>query len=194
MFVVRSILFTIMSVWVKAGNRARIPAVSALSANCMPSCSSRLSPAFLSGKVLQTGSVQRFSSQTGRAPLPPSPRVLPRQQQQIHVVETSAGTGRQRNNLPDLYARTRDRTPVSWPSFFLAGVAAASAVAYYRIERERRLERAMGKVVSSESDGWTPRPGFLAKRKFVATKWGWFPQEDGFGARECVFKNWLVRV
>jgi hypothetical protein len=62
-------------------------------------------------------------------------------------------------------------------------IAAASAVAYYRVERERRLESAMGKVVSSESDGWTPRPDYLAKRKFKATKWGWFPVEDGFGAR-----------
>ena len=80
-------------------------------------------------------------------------------------------------------------------------IAAASAVAYYQIERERRLERAMGKIVSSEyngtdtknsmvananseNDGWTPRPGYLAKRKFVATPSGWFPVDDGFGARE----------
>jgi hypothetical protein len=66
------------------------------------------------------------------------------------------------------------------------GVAALSAVSYYRIERERRLEEAMGKVVSSESDGWTPRPDYLAKRKFVQTSQGWFPKEDGFGARESV--------
>ena len=84
----------------------------------------------------------------------------------------------------ELFRRTSTRGPVSWASLFLTGVAAASAVAYYQIERERRLEEAMGKVVSSESDGWTPKPEFLAKRKFVATKWGWFPQEDGFGARE----------
>jgi len=83
-----------------------------------------------------------------------------------------------------VYSLTRDRTPVSWASLFLVGVAAASAVGYYKIERERRLERAMGKVVSSESEGWTPRPGYLAPRKFVPTKWGWFPKEDGFGARE----------
>ena len=57
-------------------------------------------------------------------------------------------------------------------------------MAYYSVERERRLERAMGKVVSSESDGWTPRPDYLAKRKFVPTKAGWFPVDDGFGARE----------
>jgi hypothetical protein len=77
-----------------------------------------------------------------------------------------------------LYARTKDRGPVSWPSLFLVAVAAATAVGYYRIERERRLEAAMGKVVSSESDGWTPQPDYLAKRKFVATKHGWFPVDD----------------
>lgn len=83
-----------------------------------------------------------------------------------------------------MYSRTRDRGPVSWPSLFVTAVAAASAVAYYQIERERRLEQAMGRVVTSESDGWTPRPEFLAKRKFLATPSGWFPVEDGFGARE----------
>jgi hypothetical protein len=89
-----------------------------------------------------------------------------------------------KESSPGVYARTKDRGPVSWPSLFLVTIAAASAVAYYRVERERRLESAMGKVVSSESDGWTPRPDYLAKRKFKATKWGWFPVEDGFGARE----------
>jgi hypothetical protein len=86
-----------------------------------------------------------------------------------------------------LYQRTSNRGPVSWPSLFLVGVAALSAVSYYRIEREGRLEQALGKIVSSESDnGWTPRPDYLAKRKFIQTKYGWFPREDGFGARECV--------
>jgi hypothetical protein len=84
----------------------------------------------------------------------------------------------------DPYAANRG--PVSWPSLFLAAVAAASAVAYFKVERERRLEQAMGKIVTSESDGWTPRPDYLAKRKFLKTKFGWFPKEDGFGARECV--------
>jgi len=100
------------------------------------------------------------------------------------VRKSAAGTGRPLEGPPGLYERTRDRGPVSWPSLFLVGVAAATAVAYYRVERERRLEEAMGKVVSSESEGWTPRPDYLAKRKFVATKWGYFPVEDAFGARE----------
>jgi hypothetical protein len=75
----------------------------------------------------------------------------------------------------------KDRGPVSWPSLFLVGIAAASCVAYYNIERERRLETAMGRVVSSESDGWSPNPDTMAPRKFKLTPWGWFPEDDGFG-------------
>jgi hypothetical protein len=37
---------------------------------------------------------------------------------------------------------------VTWPALGLVAIAAASAVAYYKIERERRLENAMGKIVS----------------------------------------------
>ena len=79
---------------------------------------------------------------------------------------------------------TKNRGPVSWMSLFLVGVAAASVTAYYKLERERRLEKAMRKVVSSESDGWSPNPEVLAKRKFKRTPWGWFPEEDAFGAGE----------
>ena len=39
------------------------------------------------------------------------------------------------------------RGPVSWIGLGLVTVAAASAVGYYQIERERRLENAMGKIV-----------------------------------------------
>jgi hypothetical protein len=145
-------------------------------------------------------STQRLSSNGGggggRAPLPPSPRVPPppsttsstaaaTPKQTFNAQKSTAGTGHMKESAPGVYALTKDRGPVSWPSLFLVTIAAASAVAYYRVERERRLESAMGKVVSSESDGWTPRPDYLAKRKFKATKWGWFPVEDGFGAREC---------
>lgn len=93
-----------------------------------------------------------------------------------------------------MYERVRNRGPVSWPSLFLAGVAAASAVAYFQIERERRLETAMGKIVTSESDGWTPRPEMLAKRKFVATKHGWFPMADAYGAGECFISHVILLV
>jgi hypothetical protein len=88
-----------------------------------------------------------------------------------------AGTGKMG---PGFYIK--DRGPVSWASLFLVGVAAASIVAYYNIERERRLETAMGRVVSSESGGWTPNPDTMAPRKFKLTPWGWFPEDDGFGA------------
>jgi len=127
-------------------------------------------------------SVQLFST-AGRSPLPPAPRVLPPRKKPNPTASTQQK--QQAAEQPQsLYARTRNRGPVSWPALFLVSVAAASAVAYYSIERERRLERAMGQVVSSESDGWTPRPDYLAKRKFVPTNAGWFPIEDGFGARE----------
>ena len=43
------------------------------------------------------------------------------------------------------------RGPVSWTMFGIVGVAAAAAVSYYSIERERRMEEALGKVVSSKS-------------------------------------------
>mmetsp|Transcript_40885 Transcript_40885/g.49775 ORF Transcript_40885/g.49775 Transcript_40885/m.49775 type:complete len:261 (+) Transcript_40885:128-910(+) len=42
----------------------------------------------------------------------------------------------------------KGRGPVSWVGLGLAGVAAASAVSYFSIMRERRLEEAMGKIVS----------------------------------------------
>lgn len=37
---------------------------------------------------------------------------------------------------------------MTWPALGLVAIVAGSAVAYYRIERERRLENAMGKIVS----------------------------------------------
>lgn len=78
------------------------------------------------------------------------------------------------------------RGPVSWASLGLVFVAAASAASYYQIERERRLENAMGKIVSSES-GWSPNPEFFAKRQFKKTKFGWFPVEDAFGGGTLYF-------
>lgn len=136
------------------------------------------------------------NSSKGRAPLPPAPRVFPQNFTATGApaaVAAATVPNPQQQQQQSLYARTRNRGPVSWPSLFLVAVAAASAVAYYKIEREKRLERALGQIVSSESDnkdgggGWTPRPDYLAKRKFVATPAGWFPVEDGFGARElCV--------
>ena len=93
------------------------------------------------------------------------------------AAKTGAGSGKVASATPYI----KDRGPVSWPSLFLVGVAAASVVAYYNIERERRLESAMGRVVSSESEGWSPNPGVMAPRKFKLTPWGYFPEDDGFG-------------
>ena len=93
------------------------------------------------------------------------------------AAKTRAGSGKVASQAPYI----KDRGPVSWPSLFLVGIAAASIVAYYNIERERRLESAMGRVVSSESDGWSPNPGVMAPRKFKLTPWGYFPEDDGFG-------------
>jgi len=98
------------------------------------------------------------------------------------AAKTRAGSGKVATEAPYI----KDRGPVSWPSLFLVGIAAASVVAYYNIERERRLESAMGRVVSSESDGWSPKPGVMAPRKFKLTPWGYFPEDDGFGP--CKFE------
>ena len=79
--------------------------------------------------------------------------------------------------------------PVSWPLLGLAAVAAATGVSYYSIERERRFEKAMGTVVSSESNTsnnsfiWSPGRGW-APVKFKLTEWGWFPEEKPCGIRE----------
>jgi hypothetical protein len=106
----------------------------------------------------------------------------PKQQPNANIsnaaaAKTRAGSGKVASGTPYI----KDRGPVSWASLFLIGVAAASVVAYYNIERERRLESAMGRVVSSESDGWSPNPGVMAPRKFKLTPWGYFPEDDGFG-------------
>ncbi|KAL7436773.1 hypothetical protein ACHAXH_007781 [Discostella pseudostelligera] len=93
--------------------------------------------------------------------------------------KTTAGTG-DPAGLGATNTNFSTRGPVTWPALGLVSIVAASAVAYYKIERERRLENAMGKIVSSEL-GWSPNPELLARRKYVRTQWGWFPKEDAFG-------------
>ena len=140
-------------------------------------------------RFLSTGGTSGGSSSNGGNGRPPMPRILPPQQQAVAVTTSSAaGSGRGTNATQDalLYSISKTRTPVTWTSLFLAAVTAASVVAYYKIERQRRLEEHLGKIVSSESEtgGWTPKPELLAKRKFVPTTAGWMPADDGWGARE----------
>jgi hypothetical protein len=114
----------------------------------------------------------------------------------VKHAKTTAGTGRVAIDGSEEFARNRG--PVSWAAFGLVAVASASAVGYFQVERERRLERAMGKVVSSmykngsEDEGWSPNPEFLAKRKWKLTKFGWFPEEDAFGGGELRERNGLL--
>lgn len=63
------------------------------------------------------------------------------------AAKTSAGTGRPSEMAGEQFSRHRG--PVSWAAFGVIAVASASAVGYFQVERERRLERAMGKVVST---------------------------------------------
>lgn len=140
------------------------------------------------GGNIQTACIRRLSDglSHGRKPLPPMPRVLPRQAN-TKFKKTTTGSAGGTEATTDVYSRIRNSTPVSWKSLFLMSVAGASAVAYFQIQRERRLEAAMGQVVSSELDSaWTPNPDYMAKRKFVRTNAGWFPLDDGFGACEFV--------
>ena len=103
-------------------------------------------------------------------------------QSNLKYAKTRAGTGNihEMDGAAGTASSMIPRGPVSWASLGLVAIAAASAVSYYQIERERRLENAMGKIVSSES-GWSPNPEFFAKRKWKKTKYGWFPAEDAFG-------------
>lgn len=64
----------------------------------------------------------------------------------IKYAKTTAGTGDPEGVGAGPAFSTRG--PVTWPALGLVAIAAASAVGYYKIERERRLENAMGKIVS----------------------------------------------
>jgi len=127
------------------------------------------------GASARTNSSGGGGSSSAAAPPPTKPPAS----SSLKNAKTTAGTGN-----PEGLGESPGfslRGPVTWPALGLVAIASASAVAYYKIERERRLENAMGKVVSSES-GWSPNPDLLARRQYVRTKWGWFPKEDAFGA------------
>ena len=105
-----------------------------------------------------------------------------------YKARTTAGSGVSNPNV-ELSSNkwTANRGPVSWGALGLVTVVAASAVAYFQIERERRLEQAMGKIVTSESEGWSPSPSQLAPRKWKQNDQGaWFPIiNDVWGAGVC---------
>jgi hypothetical protein len=135
---------------------------------------------------------RRFLSEQQPAASPPAAATA-----NPKYARTTAGTGRVPGSTP-AEEFSRNRGPVSWAALGLVAVASASAVGYFQVERERRLERAMGKVVSSryrngeedeEDEGWSPNPEFLAKRKWKLTKYGWFPEEDAFGGGELYFAS-----
>jgi len=85
------------------------------------------------------------SSSSGGKPAAATTTASPASAAAAAVPQSTAGTGLQNPG----FFYFQNKSPVSWTSLFIAGVASASAVAYYRIERERRLESAMGKVVST---------------------------------------------
>ena len=136
-----------------------------------------------------TASSRRTMMMSSKPPPPP-----PQKLSVAAAAKTAAGSGKGPGFTAATTPYIKDRGPVSWPSLFLVAIAASSLVAYYNIERERRLESAMGRVVSSESGGWTPNPDTMAPRKFKLTKWGWFPEDDGFGPCKCLLRRLKYQV
>jgi len=82
----------------------------------------------------------RIRNNTASTP-PPNPK--------FKSTKTRAGTGHMDGMQGKGAMSMIPRGPVSWAGLGLVAVAAASAVSYYQIERERRLEQAMGKIVST---------------------------------------------
>ena len=78
---------------------------------------------------------------------PPSSNATAQVAPNLKNAKTSAGTG-DPEGLGASPTGFSTSGPVTWPALGLVAIAAASAVAYYKIERERRLENAMGKIVS----------------------------------------------
>lgn len=67
----------------------------------------------------------------------------------VKNAKTRAGTGQMDGSDGAGSMSMISRGPVSWVGLGLVAVAAASGVSYYQVERERRLEQAMGKIVST---------------------------------------------
>ena len=88
----------------------------------------------------------RSNSNSGSSPPPPSTSNAGAAAASVKYAKTTAGTGDPEGSGATGFS---NRGPVTWPALGLVAVAAASAVSYYKIERERRLENAMGKIVSN---------------------------------------------
>ena len=100
----------------------------------------------LSGRRLNSGGAS--SSSTPPPPTNSETNVGAAVASSLKNAKTSAGTGDPDGLGGDAQSGFSMRGPVTWPALGLIAVAAASAVSYYKIERERRLENAMGKIVS----------------------------------------------
>ena len=85
------------------------------------------------------------SGGSSSAPPPPPPSNAGAAASSVKYAKTTAGTGDPEGSGATGFST---RGPVTWPALGLVAIAAASAVSYYKIERERRLENAMGKIVS----------------------------------------------
>jgi hypothetical protein len=90
-------------------------------------------------------------SSSSSPPPPPTSNNAGAAASSVKYAKTTAGTGDPEGSGTTGFST---RGPVTWPALGLVAVAAASAVSYYKIERERRLENAMGKIVSALST-WT---------------------------------------
>lgn len=119
----------------------------------------------------------------------------------VKYAKTTAGTGDPEGSGETGFST---RGPVTWPALGLVAIAAASAVSYYKIERERRLENAMGKIVSDL--------GFMASKLFivlfcvyfssnyhlfisppqlkVSSESGWSPNPELLARRQYVRTKW----
>lgn len=92
----------------------------------------------------------------------------------IKYAKTTAGTGDPEGLGGSPTFSTRG--PVTWPALGLVAIAAASAVGYYKIERERRLENAMGKIVSWDylfinTPPHNRRLGLILNRSSINNEW-----------------------
>ena len=90
----------------------------------------------------------RSSSGSSSPPPPTSNNNAGAAASSVKYAKTTAGTGDPEGSGTTGFST---RGPVTWPALGLVAIAAASAVSYYKIERERRLENAMGKIVSALS-------------------------------------------